>query len=105
MSRFLVLSRNDFKMIFRDPMLKALIFAPAMVVLIAIFLVPLINERFPTSEAYNYIILMGAGVQAATMFGFITGFIFLEENKLLFAFSPFFLSSDADDGKKSEGGR
>lgn len=79
MNRFILLSRNDFRMIFRDPMLKGLLFAPLLVILLVIFLLPSINAQFPAFKAYNYIVLMGAGVQAATMFGFITGFIFLEE--------------------------
>jgi len=79
MKRFLRLSLNDFRMIFRDPMLKGLIGLPLLVILLAVFLVPYLNARFPAFEAYNHIVLMGAGGQAATMFGFIIGFIFLEE--------------------------
>jgi fluoroquinolone transport system permease protein len=79
MKRFLLLSRNDFRMIFRDPMLKTLLFVPALIIVAVIIFVPTLNARFPAFQAYNYIVLMGAGIQTATMFGFITGFIFLEE--------------------------
>ncbi len=79
MNRFFLISRNDFRMIFRDPMLKALLFAPLLIIVSVIVFVPQLNNSFPAFQNYNYIVLMGAGVQAATMFGFITGFIFLEE--------------------------
>ncbi len=75
MSQILILSANDFRMVFRDPMLRIFLFMPLLVV----WLVPVLFAAYPAARDYDYVILMLAGMQTSTMFGFINGFVFLEE--------------------------
>lgn len=79
MNRLLVLSANDFRMVFRDPLLRIFLLMPLLVFAIIKWLLPLIVDAFPAIQPYDYVILMWACMQAATMFGFINGFVFLEE--------------------------
>ncbi len=79
MNRLLILSINDFRMVFRDPFLKGLVLAPLVIAILAVFIIPFLNSRFPVLIDYYPVILMATSTQAATMFGFINGFIFLEE--------------------------
>ncbi|MGB3779636.1 MAG: hypothetical protein WA960_14845 [Tunicatimonas sp.] len=79
MSRILTLSANDFRMVFRDPMLRIFLFMPLLVLALVIWVVPLLFAAYPAARDYDYVILMLAGMQTSTMFGFINGFVFLEE--------------------------
>ena len=79
MNRLLVLSVNDFRMVFRDPMLRIFLFLPLLIVAVVVWGLPMVFSAYPAVQAYDYVILMWAGMQASTMFGFINGFVFLEE--------------------------
>lgn len=79
MKQLLLISGNDFRITFRDPMLKGLLFFPLVALAIVKFLVPYLSEQYPVIEPYEPVILMWACMQSATMFGFISGFLFLEE--------------------------
>jgi len=79
MKQLALLSANDFKMVFRDPMLKGLLVVPLLSLAIIVWLVPYIASLYPIVNQYNHTILMWGCLQTAVMFGFINGFIFLEE--------------------------
>ena len=79
MNRLIAFSINDFRMVFRDPMLRIFLFLPLLIVVIVVWALPLAFSAYPAMHAYDYVILMGAGLQTSTMFGFINGFVFLEE--------------------------
>ena len=79
MNRILTLSANDFRVVFRDPMLRIFLFLPLLVLGGVVWGVPMLFAAFPAAQAYDYVILMLACMQTATMFGFINGFVFLEE--------------------------
>ena len=79
MNRLLLLGANDFRMVFRDPMLRLFLFLPLLIVGMIGWMLPLVFDRFPVVGDYGYVILMWACMQTATMFGFINGFVFLEE--------------------------
>ncbi len=79
MSQIFTLSVNDFRMVFRDPMLRIFLFMPLLVLAVVVWLVPVLFAAYPAARAYDYVILMLAGMQTSTMFGFINGFVFLEE--------------------------
>ena len=79
MNRLLTLSLNDFRVVFRDPMLRIFLFLPLLVITLVVWGVPFLFSVYPTAKDYDYVILMWAGLQTATMFGFICGFVFLEE--------------------------
>ncbi|SDM32229.1 fluoroquinolone transport system permease protein [Catalinimonas alkaloidigena] len=79
MNRLLLLGANDFRMVFRDPMLRLFLFLPLLIVGGIGWALPPVLDRFPVLGDYGYVILMWACMQTATMFGFINGFVFLEE--------------------------
>lgn len=79
MNQLLTLSLNDFRRVFRDPMLRVVLFLPLLVIAFAVWVIPFIFSVYPEVKSYRYIILMAAGLQTATLFGFISGFTFLEE--------------------------
>ena len=79
MNRLLTLSANDFRMVFRDPMLRIFLFLPLLIVVVVVWILPRVFAAYPAVQDYDYVILMYAGLQASTMFGFINGFVFLEE--------------------------
>ena len=79
MNRILTLSANDFRMVFRDPMLRIFLFLPLLILAMVVWIIPAIFVAYPFLQDYDYIILMWACMQASTMFGFINGFVFLEE--------------------------
>ena len=86
MNRLLILSVNDFRMVFRDPMLRIFLFLPLLIVIIVVWVLPPVFLAYPAVRAYDYVILMWAGMQASTLFGFINGFVFLgEKDEQVFA--------------------
>ena len=79
MNRLLTLSANDFRMVFRDPMLRIFLFLPLLILMMVVWVIPAVFAAYPVVQDYDYVILMWACMQASTMFGFINGFVFLEE--------------------------
>ena len=79
MNRIVTLSANDFRMVFRDPMLRIFLFLPLLILGVVVWVIPAVFSAYPVIQAYDYVILMWACMQASTMFGFISGFVFLEE--------------------------
>lgn len=80
--RFLLsLSVNDLRCTFRDPVFKALLFFPFISYAIIAWGLPSIIQRWPAVDNYAGVILMWACMQSSTMFGFIYGFLFLEEKE------------------------
>lgn len=81
MRTILTISRADFKLAFRDPIFKILYFFPFLAFIIIKWVLPAITSSYPEVEPYHPVILMWACMQSATMFGFIYGFLFLEEKE------------------------
>ncbi len=79
MNRILTLSANDFRMVFRDPMLRIFLFLPLLILGVVVWVIPAVFFSYPIIQEYDYVILMWTCMQASTMFGFINGFVFLEE--------------------------
>lgn len=79
MNHFLTLSKNDFRITFRDPVFKGLLAFPFIAFALIRFLYPWLLIKFPVVGSYGHVVLMWACMQTATMFGFIYGFLFLEE--------------------------
>jgi fluoroquinolone transport system permease protein len=82
MKTLLLLSRQDFTTTFRDPVFKGLLVFP----LVAFFalvrwVLPPVVQHYPPVGSYQTVILMWACLQSATMFGFIYGFLFLDEKE------------------------
>lgn len=81
MKNFYVLSRSDFHSTFRDPVFKGLLAFPFIAFALVRFLLPIMIREFPHIRPFKEVILMWACLQSATMFGFIYGFLFLEEKE------------------------
>lgn len=79
MNHFLTLSKNDFRITFRDPAFKGLLIFPFVAFGLIRLLLPWVVVQFPVVAQYGHVVLMWACMQTATMFGFIYGFLFLEE--------------------------
>lgn len=79
MNRLLILSANDFRMVFRDSLLRIFLFMPLSIFAVVKWGLPILISVFPIVQEYDEVILMLACMQTSTMFGFINGFVFLEE--------------------------
>ncbi len=79
MNHFLTLSKNDFRITFRDPIFKGLLVFPFIAYALIRFVYPWVVANFAIVASFGHVVLMWACMQTATMFGFIYGFLFLEE--------------------------
>jgi fluoroquinolone transport system permease protein len=81
MNYIFALSLSDLRSTFRDPIFKVLLLFPFISFALIRWGLPVILRQFPAVESYTQVILMWACLQSATMFGFIYGFLFLEEKE------------------------
>ena len=81
MKTILLLSTHDLRTTFRDPIFKGLFFFPLLAFVIVRWGIPAAVESYPILADYREIILMWACLQSAMMFGFIYGFLYLEEKE------------------------
>lgn len=81
MKSLVTLSISDLHSTFREPLFKVLLFFPFLAFAIIRWGYPILLNLYPPVEPYSEVILMWACLQSATMFGFIYGFIFLEEKE------------------------
>ncbi|MDO1447730.1 hypothetical protein Q0590_15775 [Rhodocytophaga aerolata] len=81
MNYLISLSISDLRSTFRDPVFKVLLFFPFMSFTLIRWGLPAILNNFPVIQPYSQVILMWACLQSAIMFGFIYGFLFLEEKE------------------------
>jgi len=73
------LVRVDLKQIWLDHTMRSFILIPFFLILFVRFFVPYLTAIYPFVADYHSLIMMGAAIQTAVMFGFITAFILLEE--------------------------
>jgi fluoroquinolone transport system permease protein len=81
MNAVITLSKNDFRSTFRDPVFKGMLFFPLASFAIVYWGLPALQGAWPAVEPYKQVVLMWACLQSSTMFGFIYGFLFLEEKE------------------------
>lgn len=81
MKALIAISKQDFFSTFRDPIFRLLLIMPVAAFAILRWVWPMVVTNFPIAEPYGPLILMLSCMQAATMFGFIYGFLFLEEKE------------------------
>ncbi|GAA4453759.1 hypothetical protein GCM10023189_19290 [Nibrella saemangeumensis] len=81
MNSFLALSATDFRSTFREPIFRGILAFPLLCFFIIRWGVPLLVEQFPIMAPYRLVLLMWGCLQSATMFGFIYGFLLLEEKE------------------------
>lgn len=81
MKTLIALSQSDFRSTFRDPVFRGILFAPVMVLAIIRWGYPLVASQYPAVVPYSIVILMWACLQTSVMFGFLYGFLILEEKE------------------------
>jgi len=81
MNTLIHLSLNDWRITFRDPMMKLFLVMPFFTFLFIRFGWPILSTNFPFLQDHSLLVLMWACTQVASMFGFIYGFLFLEEKE------------------------
>ncbi len=62
-------------------MMRAFLFMPLFTFAVVRFGWPMVETRYPDVADYRLVVLMWACMQVCTMFGFIYGFLFLEEKE------------------------
>lgn len=77
----LTLSLYDFRNTYREPVFRAILFFPLMSFLLLKWGYPAAAAQFGLGAEYNRLILMWGCLQSGVMFGFIYGFLFLEEKE------------------------
>lgn len=81
MNTLLTVSQYDFRTTFRDPIFKGLLVFPFVSFALVRWLLPYLVQLYPIVQPYQPVILMWACLQSAIMFGFIYGFLLLEEKE------------------------
>ncbi len=79
MNRILTYSRNDMKLIFRDPILYVMLFVPLVIIGLLRFGLPALAEVFPDMEPYTKVILGTFCLITAMFPAYIYSFIMLDE--------------------------
>lgn len=72
---------HDFKSTFRDPIFRIILLFPFFSFFLIKWGLPSALVAYPVLEDYKDLIIMWACLQSATLFGFIYGFLFLEEKE------------------------
>ncbi len=73
--------RGDFKLIFRDPSLRAFLFFPIMLFAIIIWFVPSLIEKYEILEDYIPLFIMVGAVENTQMFSFISSMVLIDEKE------------------------
>ena len=79
MEQLIKITSTDLKLIFRDPPLRVFLFMPILIILIPTIVLPEIVENYPLWKKFVPVILIGATLQASTMFGFIYCTVLIDE--------------------------
>ncbi len=79
MKKIITLITNDLRQILRDPTLSFFMIMPFLLLIFIRLFVPYITELYPQVADYHTPIMMLGAMQTAIMFGFVQGFIILDE--------------------------
>lgn len=79
MKKWLFLIKNDLSRVVRDKTLLMFATTPLLLLVFIRYAVPSIQLKFPVLSEYTRIIVLFGGIQTGILFGFISGFVFLEE--------------------------
>ena len=80
MNKLIVLTKNDFKNIIRDDILKYFFLAvPLLFIIIFILVIPVVIHEFPVVSNYTHIILSFFALELPMIIGFVISFMMLDE--------------------------
>lgn len=81
MKIILILALSDFKLIFRDPSLRAFLFLPLILFALILWFLPNMVSRYDFLTPYLPIFLMVAVIENTQMFSFITSMVLIDEKE------------------------
>jgi fluoroquinolone transport system permease protein len=79
MKKWLLLIQNDLSRIVRDKTMLMFASTPVLLLVFIRYAVPIFGQMYPIITEYYRIIVLFGGIQTGVLFGFISGFVFLEE--------------------------
>ena len=82
MKSILLYTRNDLRLIFRDPVLYFMFFVPVLFIILLRFAMPPLFEVLPVLTSYKMVILVSICLVTAMFPAFIFSFIMLDEKDL-----------------------
>ncbi|GMU87077.1 MAG: hypothetical protein AMXMBFR48_23180 [Ignavibacteriales bacterium] len=81
MKNIFTVNSYDFRNTFREPVFRVILFFPLIAFSVIKWGYPFISGRFDLGEEYNALVVMWGSLQSGIMFGFIYGFLMLEEKE------------------------
>ena len=81
MKQLIYLSANDFKLIFRDPTLRVFMALPILLIAIAYWFLPYLEEQYDFMAPYISIIMVLLIIENTQSFSFIYTIVFVEEKE------------------------
>lgn len=81
MNQLIKVSINDFKLIFRDPSLRAFLLLPVALYAVVLFLLPFIMDKYEFLTPYLSLFIAVAVIENTQMFSFISSMIWIEEKE------------------------
>ena len=81
MKKIFTLATSDFKLIFRDPSLRAFLVFPVIIFIIFIWVLPDLVEKHEFLTPYLSIMLMVGVIENTQMFGFINTMVLIDEKE------------------------
>ncbi|PHN02302.1 hypothetical protein [Flavilitoribacter nigricans] len=81
MSRLLQLSVTDFKLIFREPSLRAFFILPFILFVVFLWFFPMLVDRYDFLQPYVPLILMVGVIENTQLFSFISSMVLIDEKE------------------------
>lgn len=81
MSQLIQLSITDFKLIFREPSLRAFMVLPVVLFIVFLWFFPMMVEKYPILQPYVPIILMVGVIENTQLFSFISSMVLIDEKE------------------------
>ncbi len=81
MNKIIKLSITDFKIIFRDPSLRAFLFLPILLFALIVWAVPLLTEKYSFLIPYLPLMIVVAVIENTQMFSFINTMVLIDEKE------------------------
>lgn len=81
MNQLIKLSITDFKLIFREPSLRAFLVLPVILFVVFLCFFPTMIEKYPILEPYVSIILMVGVIENTQLFSFISSMVLIDEKE------------------------
>lgn len=81
MQQLLRISISDFKLIFRDPALRAFLLLPLILLALIVWFLPNLMDKYENLQTYVSVFLMVAAIENTQMFCFISTMIFIDDKE------------------------